>query len=245
MWFISYSFYDDNASKGFKRVPVILNTSIIYLIPLVNPDGREADDRYTDNGVDPNRNFNVFFGKLIRGRCFRLGKLFGRIKIPIIKLSPNDPSKWFRNCGRYPFSEPEVSSLSNFIKKLSTIDFRANFYETIMGTTDLSCLLSTSAAIIKEETDDANVIFFLRQADNFEIHTFDNAQANSLENQRIESCFSYELMTNICMSNKICTIDDMFAMGLQGNLIGLNTISAVTIPLGSTGSVQGFILIYR
>jgi transcriptional regulator with GAF, ATPase, and Fis domain len=138
-----------------------------------------------------------------------------------------------------------ISAQRDFIKRLSTIDFRANFYEAIMGTTDLSCLLSTSAAIIKEETDDANIIFFLRQTDNFEIHTFDNTQANSLENQRIESCFSYELMTNICMSNKICTIDDMFAMGLQGNLIGLNTISAVTIPLGFAGSVQGFMLIYR
>ena len=52
-------------------------------------------------------------------------------------------------------------------------------------------------------------------------------------------------MNNICKSNKVCTLDDMFAMGLQGNLIGLNKISGVTIPLGLHGSSLGFILICR
>ncbi len=52
-------------------------------------------------------------------------------------------------------------------------------------------------------------------------------------------------MDNICKSNKVCTLDDMFAMGMQGNLIGLNKISGVTIPLGLHGSSLGFVLICR
>ncbi len=51
-------------------------------------------------------------------------------------------------------------------------------------------------------------------------------------------------MDNICKSNKVCTLDDMFAMGLEGNLIGLNKISAVTVPLDLLGSSLGFILVY-
>jgi hypothetical protein len=40
-------------------------------------------------------------------------------------------------------------------------------------------------------------------------------------------------------------LDDMFVMGLQGNLTVLNKISAVTIPLSQAGLSLGFILIYR
>ena len=106
--------YDKN-----KTITNIVNNTNIYLIPIVNPDGRTADERLNDNGVDTNRNFDIFFGKLFRGYCYRLGKLFGRIKIPVIKIPPDDPLKWFWNCGRYPFSEPESKALSDFIKKLA------------------------------------------------------------------------------------------------------------------------------
>ena len=52
-------------------------------------------------------------------------------------------------------------------------------------------------------------------------------------------------MDSICQANKVCTIEDMFEMGLEGRLGGLNNISAVTIPLSGTGASLGFILIYR
>jgi hypothetical protein len=45
--------------------------------------------------------------------------------------------------------------------------------------------------------------------------------------------------------NRVCTLDDMFAIGLQGNLTKLNGISAATIPLGQAGTSFGFILVYR
>ena len=104
----------------------ILNTTEIYLIPIVNPDGRIADERETNNGVDPNRNFDIFFGKLFRGHSFRLGKLFNKIKIPKIKIPPDDPVKWYYNCGRYPFSEVETKALSSFIGELA--DEELSFY---------------------------------------------------------------------------------------------------------------------
>jgi hypothetical protein len=52
-------------------------------------------------------------------------------------------------------------------------------------------------------------------------------------------------MDNISKSNRVCSLDDMYAMGLQGNPNELNKISAATIPLGLLGSSLGFILIYR
>ena len=138
-----------------------------------------------------------------------------------------------------------IAAQRNFIKKLNTISFIANFYESIIGATDLSGLLSTAAKLIKAANADANVTFFLRQADNFELHMFAGGQAIAFENQHLENCFSPELMENIYKSNNVCTLDDMFAMGLQGNLTGLNKISAVTIPLGLGGSSLGFMMVYR
>jgi len=136
-----------------------------------------------------------------------------------------------------------IAAQRGFIEKLKTISFTANFYEAIVGTTDLSSLFYTAGKLIKEEIPDANIAFFLRQQDNFELHLFESDQPITLEKQRPENCFTSEWVDNICKLNKICTLDDMFAMGL--NLVSLNKISAVTIPLGQFGPSLGFILIYR
>jgi len=105
----------------------ILNSSEVYIIPLVNPDGRQNDEMWlgNDNSVDLNRNFDIFFGRL-RGHNLRLGKLFGRIKIPFIRFPPNKPYNWWRNCGRYAFSEPESQALRDLMKSLNHHDF--SFY---------------------------------------------------------------------------------------------------------------------
>ena len=138
-----------------------------------------------------------------------------------------------------------IGAQRDFIKRLDTISFTANFYKTIVGTTDLSSLILIASKLIKDETADANVTFFLRQADNFELHMFESTQPILLEKQGLENCFTPEVVEAICKSNKICTLDDMFAMGLEGNLSRLSEISAATIPLSQLGPSLGFILIYR
>lgn len=138
-----------------------------------------------------------------------------------------------------------IAAQRNFIQRLNTISFTANFYKSIIGTIDLSKLLYIAARFIKAEKTDTNVTFFLRQAENFEMYMFESDRSIVPQKQYLENYFSQELMDNICKSNKICTLDDMFAMGLEGNLISLNKISAMTIPLGLPGSSLGFILLYR
>jgi transcriptional regulator with GAF, ATPase, and Fis domain len=138
-----------------------------------------------------------------------------------------------------------IGAQRDFIKSLKTISFIANFYESIIGITDLNSLLYSTVKLIKEENTETNVTFFLRQSDNFELYMFESERPITLEKQHLENSFTPELMGNICKSNKVCTLDDMFAMGLQGNLTGLNKISGVTIPLGMQGSSLGFILVCR
>ncbi len=154
-----------------------------------------------------------------------------------------------------------ITAQKNFIQRLKIISFTANFYESILGSTDRENLLSTAARLIQTETADANVTFFLRHQDDpgstlkpgFELHMFESARPINVEGSpsfndiqdRLENCFSPELMDSIYKSNKVCTLDELFAMDLQGHLTGFNNISATTIPLSLLGSLLGFILIYR
>ena len=138
-----------------------------------------------------------------------------------------------------------ITAQKDFIKKLNIINFTSSFYESILGTTDLNSLLYTAVKLVKEELEDANVTFFLHQAETFELHIFESVKPITLEKQHLENCFSPEMMDNICRANKVCTLEDMFEMGLKGNLVGLNNISAVTVPLGRGGLSLGFILVYR
>jgi hypothetical protein len=138
-----------------------------------------------------------------------------------------------------------IAAHRSFIKRLGIINFVANFYESIIGTTDINKLLCIAVEFFRAENANLNVSFFLRQEENFELHMFESDQPIVIEKQYIENCFTPELIGNVSNSNKICALEDMFAMGLQGNPNELNKISAVTIPLGLVGSSLGFILVYR
>jgi hypothetical protein len=137
-----------------------------------------------------------------------------------------------------------IAAQKDFIKRLDTISFTANFYESIIGISDLNSLLDTASKLIQEEIADSNVVFFLRQAEGFKLHIFES-NSKASEQQNLENFFTAELVDNICKANKLCTLDNLFAMGLEGNLSQLNKISAVTIPLSRSGSSLGFILVYR
>ena len=151
-----------------------------------------------------------------------------------------------------------IAAQRDFIKRLSTISFAADFYKSIIGITDLGKLLSTAGKLIKDKIADANIAFFLHQAESYELYIFESDKPIAITNQplpaeaclanvgqQLENCFTAELADNICKSNKPCTLDDMFAMGLQGNLMQLNKISAFAIPLSQLGPPLGFILICR
>ena len=97
-----------------RSLSTIVNTTVIYIVPLVNPDGRQQNTRWNANGIDLNRNFDVDFGRL-RGHSLPLGKLFGRVEIPYL-LIPRFGT--LTNAGRRPFSEPESQSMRDLMNHL-------------------------------------------------------------------------------------------------------------------------------
>ena len=138
-----------------------------------------------------------------------------------------------------------ISAQREFIQRLEIISFTANFYESIVAMADLDDLLHTAGKLIKEQIGDANIVFFLRHAEGFELHLFENGNAIMFEHQRLERCFTSEIVNNVCRANKVCTLDSLLTMGLQASPAVLNKILAVTIPLGRFGTSVGFILICR
>jgi len=138
-----------------------------------------------------------------------------------------------------------VAAQREFIKALKVINFSADFYEAITGLTDLNELLCTAGNLLKDEIENANVAFFLLQSRNFELHIFESDRPIDLEDRRIENYFTTESVNNIAKSNHICTIDDMLAMGLQGNPRCLEKLEAVGLPLNHRGCSLGLVLLYR
>lgn len=119
LYFAEYLLINFNENK---TITSLLNKTEVYIVPLLNPDGRQEDVRHNENGIDLNRNFDAHFGRL-RGKNYRLGKLLGFIKIPQIR-TPRQGT--FTNCGRHPFSEPETQAIRDLMKTLNYRDF--SFY---------------------------------------------------------------------------------------------------------------------
>jgi hypothetical protein len=138
-----------------------------------------------------------------------------------------------------------IAAQKEFIKRLDIISFTAHFYKSILGATELNELIFTAGRLIKDEVPDVNVAFFLRQSKNYELFMFESEHPIALDKKQIENCFGRELVEDVCKLNKVCTLDCLFEMGLQGNPVILNNISAFTIPVSHSGTSQGFILIYR
>jgi hypothetical protein len=116
-----------------ETVTNILNASNVYIVPLLNPDGRDADERWNNNGIDLNRNFDVHFGRLRSGN-YPLGKLFGFIKIPMIRhpLRKNKVlGEISTNCGRRAFSEPETQAIRDLMESLDRYSFYVNCHTAV------------------------------------------------------------------------------------------------------------------
>lgn len=138
-----------------------------------------------------------------------------------------------------------VAAHRDFIKQLQVLCFAAEFYESLVGQTDIDTVLCTAADLIKQAVCDSSIALFLLESNGFQIHMFQTTQPIIVDTEQLKNCFTSELVGNICNSNKVCFIDDMFGMGLGGNLTALNKISAAAIPLHQIGPPIGFILIYR
>lgn len=137
-----------------------------------------------------------------------------------------------------------VAAQREFMRRLNSVGFAARFYKDLLGVTELRALLKRAGRLIREELPGAGIAFFLRQADGGDLHVCDGEPIPGFQG-RPADCFTPELVTSIYKSNRLCTMDDLFGMGLEGDQKDLNNLSLATIPLQDLGRSLGFVLAYR
>ena len=138
-----------------------------------------------------------------------------------------------------------IGAQREFINKLKIINFKAFFYESIIGAYDLSKLLGTAAKLLNEEVSEVNIVFFLGHSDNYELFTFDSNPSKSIDKKYLENFFNSQLIDNIYALNKVCTIEEMYAMDLQRSVADLGNISGIAVPLFNAGLPFGIMFVYR
>jgi len=138
-----------------------------------------------------------------------------------------------------------IGAQREFLRKLNAMSFAARFYKDLLGASDLQSLLRCAGRLIREEMPGAEVTFFLRCPDGCERHMVEGNKDLNLAILRLHDGFTPELLENVCKSNRMCTADDLFGMGLAGNPSELATISMATVPLADLGRCLGFVLICR
>ena len=137
-----------------------------------------------------------------------------------------------------------VLANKDVIEQLRVLTYTVDFYESITGEIDMSALLDKAARQVRQFVKDCNVAIFLTNSNGFELHMADDRPIE-VDYSKIEGYFTEEVVNDVCRSNKICSLEDMCNMGLQGNPNVLNNISAAAVPLGRFSEPVGFILICR
>jgi hypothetical protein len=135
-----------------------------------------------------------------------------------------------------------IAAQRHFVHRLSHVDFAAQFYKALLGTSDLRTLLGRAGRFIQLDVPRASVAFCLRQGDGCELHVI---EGQGLHGQHIEECFSDELVASVCKANRPCALDDLVAMGLTDDGPVLRGVSAATLPLNDLGRSLGFVLLSR
>ena len=138
-----------------------------------------------------------------------------------------------------------VSAHREFSTKLATVNFVASYYESLLGCTDLDDLQDTAVRSIRQAVKEADAAVFLLSENGFDVHMADAGVADPVEKREFQHWFTREMVQSISQMNRICSLEQLLRMGLQGAPAILKTISLAAIPLGRFGQSLGFVLIYR
>ncbi len=137
-----------------------------------------------------------------------------------------------------------IGAQRSFIHRLQDVGFAAEFYRSLLGSTDVNGILARAGRIIKQELPGAGVAFFLRQPDGCEFHPCPGDESLCSEEQGPQECLDPDLVESICKLNRPCTLEEILDLGANGDLATLRRFSLVTLPLSDLGRSLGFVLIY-
>jgi hypothetical protein len=138
-----------------------------------------------------------------------------------------------------------VAAHREFATKLAKLKFVTSYYESLLQSAGLSELLDAAVLGIRESITEADAAVFLLSDNGFDVHISDTGGSDSVEKKEFQHWFSRELVSSVSQMNRICSLEQLLKMGLQGPPAILKTISIAAIPLGRFGRGLGFVLVYR
>lgn len=138
-----------------------------------------------------------------------------------------------------------ICAHGDFVRQLGNLTFVVQTYESLLEQMDVSELLAAATGLIRTAVADCSAAVYLVDSGEFELHVVDEEAPIDIDRGGLESYFTSEVADSICRSNKVCSLEDMFEMGLIGNLSELGRICVAAVPLGRWGEAVGFILLYR
>jgi hypothetical protein len=134
----------------------------------------------------------------------------------------------------------------DFVRRLRSLEFIASFYRGLLGCNDLTSVLDIAANLISDSMSDSNVAIFFLESDHFELYMTDGDGPIEVQGRSLEGCFTAEAVKNISATGRVCTLGEMFELGLSLEKAGdLSELSAVAVPLRRLGPTLGFILVSR
>lgn len=136
-----------------------------------------------------------------------------------------------------------VKAHRHFAGKLARVLCVNQFYEALLCCSTLEDMLDTAIRSVQERIETAETAVFLLEEGGFDIHRPKPYLKETTP--ALHEWFTRELVQNISLHPRACSLTDMLKMGLQGPPSVLKTVSATAIPLSKSGLAIGFIWVCR
>lgn len=138
-----------------------------------------------------------------------------------------------------------VSAHRDFSMKMAQLNFVVSFHESLLRCTEMEELLDTAVKGIRDAVCEADAAVILLSENGFDVHIADHSSSEPVEKKQFRHWFTRNMVNTISQMNRICTLDELLRMGLQGPPGMIKTVSLAAIPLGRLGQGVGCILLYR
>ena len=138
-----------------------------------------------------------------------------------------------------------VSAHKTFTLQLNEMMYANEIFESLIGIRTTEDIISQTSAILRKNLADSNIAIYLKTTGKFEFHHSDMVTQTCFQAIELEKCFTPEIAENICKSNSVCNLNNLFEMGFNGSVNMLKNISLATIPMNKFKPATGFILIYK
>ena len=138
-----------------------------------------------------------------------------------------------------------ISAHQEFSLKLNRLNFAVSFYEELLSANDRDELLDIAVQCIRTHINETSAAIFLLDDNGFDVHLADAGLSDYAESHSFQDWFTPRLVDHISRTNRVCSLEQLLRMGLQGPPAILKTLSAAAVPLGRFGQGLGFIFVYR